>query len=521
MLNVMGNRGMVACSHRLASLVGARVLMDGGNAVDGAVSMAALLGVLEPMSIGIGGDAFALVYWQNTGAFSALDASGRSPHKATHAFFSDQSLDEVPAIGIHSVTVPGAVHGWSTLLERFGSRTLAELLAPAIEYAEQGFPVSEFTSNDWQNLETKLRGNQEAAQDYLIDGRAPRPGELFRQPNLARTLRRIADEGSEYFYEGEVADKLVRCSKKHGGLFSRRDFKEHTSEWVEPIHSSYRGHDVYQLPPATQGFVALEMLKILEGFDLGSYQHNGADYLHLFIEAKKQAFADRDGYLADRDHMKISWRDLVSDGHIDRLRQHISLASAATEVTAVPVPGDTEYIAVADGDGNRVSFIQSLFTGFGSGVGVEDTGIVLQNRGHMFGLNPAHPNCIGPHKRPSHTLMPGMVCKGGQPTLVVGLKGGHVQAQVQSQIIANVIDFGMSPQAALSAPRFNHLQAAQVALEPEFDPGTVAALEARGHRVVGGSPESFGGAHAIAIDSDTGTLTGGSDPRKDGCAIGY
>lgn len=521
MSSVMGNNGMVACSHRLASLVGARVLMDGGNAVDAAVAMAALLGVLEPMSIGIGGDAFALVYWGKTGELSALDASGRSPYNAHHAFFSEQHLDTVPATGIHSVTVPGAVHGWSALLERFGSRSLAELLGPAIEYADRGFPVSEYTSHEWQQLEGKLRSNQEAAENYLIDGRAPRPGECFRQPNLARTLRKIGEDGAEYFYQGEVADKLVRCSDKNGGLFSQRDFNEHTSEWLEPIHASYRGYDVYQLPPATQGIVALEMLKILEGFNVGSYEHNGAEYFHLFIEAKKQAFADREWYLADRDYMKVSWQDLVSNAHIESLRRNISPDSAAAEVSAVVVPGDTEYLAVVDGEGNRVSFIQSLFTGFGSGVGVEDTGIVLQNRGHMFGLDLDHPNCIGPHKRPSHTLMPGMVCKDGQPTLVVGLKGGHVQAQVQSQIIANVIDFAMTPQAALAAPRFNHLQGVQVSLEPEFTPKTVAGLKAMGHTVVSGPPESFGGAHAIAIDPATGVLMGGSDPRKDGCAIGF
>ena len=512
---------MVACSQRLASLVGVQVLSQGGNAVDAAVAAAAMLGVLEPMSIGIGGDAFALLYVAKTGEMKALDASGRSPHEVDAAFFRAQGLHEVPQAGIHSVTVPGAVHGWETLLKGYGTLPLGNLLDPAIRYAEQGFPVSAFTSHEWRNLEDKLRKNAEAAAGYLIHDRAPRPGEVFRQPDLARTLRGIAASGSDFFYRGEVARKLVRCSRKLGGNFSLRDMEAHTSEWVDPIHIGYRGNEVYQLPPATQGFVALEMLKILEAHDLSSLEHNGADYLHLFIEAKKRAFADRDRHLADRESMTVGWRDLLSDVRIGAMRDGLSEREAALDVTAAPVPGDTEYIAVADGQGNRVSFIQSLFTGFGSGVAVEDTGIILQNRGHMFNLDPGHPNCLGPHKRCSHTLMPGMVCKGGAPVLVVGLKGGHVQAQVQSQIIANVVDFDMTVQEALAAPRFNHVSGADVSLEPGFTSEAASALEARGHRVVSGPPESFGGANAIAIEPESGVLMGASDPRKDGCAIGF
>lgn len=518
---VMGRNGMVACSQRLASLVGVQVLSRGGNAVDAAVATAAMLGVLEPMSIGIGGDAFALVYMAESGEVKALDASGRSPYEADAAFFRNQGLQEVPQTGIHSVTVPGAVHGWETLLNEHGTRTLAELLDPAIRYAEEGFPVSGFTSHEWRNLEGKLRKNEEAAAGYLVDGRAPLPGEVFRQPDLARTMRGIAQGGAESFYRGEVAEKLVRCSRKLGGAFSMRDFEDHASEWVDPIRCSYRGHEVYQLPPATQGFVALEMLRILEGYELGSLEHNGADYLHLFIEAKKHAFADRERYLADRGSMTVRCEDLVSEARVAAMRNGLAKARAAVDVAAAPVPGDTEYIAVADGRGNRVSFIQSLFMGFGSGVAVEDTGIILQNRGHMFNLDSGHPNCLGPHKRCAHTLMPGLVCKEGEPVLVVGLKGGHVQAQVQSQIIANVVDFGMTAQEALAAPRFNHLSGAEVSLEPEFSGETVSALEARGHRVVSGTPESFGGANAIVIEPDSGVLMGASDPRKDGCAIGF
>ena len=518
---VMGKSGMVACSQRLASLVGVQVLSQGGNAVDAAVAAAATLGVLEPMSIGIGGDAFALLYIAKAGELKALDASGRSPYGVDAAFLRARGLHEVPQAGIHSVTVPGAVHGWETLLKAYGTRTLGDLLDPAIRYAGEGFPVSAFTSHEWRNLEDKLRKNVEAAAGYLVRDRAPRPGEVFRQPDLARTMRGIAESGTEFFYRGEVAEKLVRCSQKLGGNFSMRDMEAHASEWVDPIHAGYRGYEVYQLPPATQGFVALEMLKILEGYDLPSLEHNGADYLHLFIEAKKHAFADRDRHLGDRESMTVGWRDLLSEARVGAMRDGLSEREAAVDVVSAPVPGDTAYIAVADGQGNRVSFIQSLFMGFGSGVAVEDTGIILQNRGHMFNLEPGHPNCLEPHKRCSHTLMPGMVCKGGEPVLVVGLKGGHVQAQAQSQIIANVVDFGMAAQEALAAPRFNHLSGADVSLEPGFSGEAVSGLEARGHRVVSGPAESFGGANAIAIEPESGVLMGASDPRKDGCAIGF
>ena len=518
---VMGKNGLVACSQRLASLVGVQVMAEGGNAVDAAIASAAMLGVLEPMSIGLGGDAFALLYMTETGEMRALDASGRSSYASDASFLRAQGLHEIPQTGIHSVTIPGAVHGWETLLEEYGTRTLGDLLAPAIRYAEEGFPVSSFTSHEWHNLEGKLRKNEEAAAGYLVDDRAPRPGEMFRQRDLARTLRGIAEGGAEFFYRGEVAEKCVRCSQKLGGAFTMRDFETHVSEWVDPIRISYRGHEVYQLPPATQGFVTLQMLKILEGYDLESLEHNGPEYLHLFIEAKKLAFADRELYLADREAMSVGCETLLSEERIAAMRGELQTGRAAMSVAAVPVTGDTEYIAVADGWGNRVSFIQSLFMGFGSGVAVEDTGIVLQNRGHMFNLDPGHPNCLGPHKRCAHTLMPGMVCKEGKPVLVVGLKGGHVQAQVQSQIIANVVDFGMTPKEALAACRFNHLSGADVSLEPEFLGEAVSGLEARGHHVVSGSPESFGGANVIVIEPETGVLKGASDPRKDGCAIGF
>jgi gamma-glutamyltranspeptidase/glutathione hydrolase len=517
----MGKNGMVVCSQPRAALAGVEVLLRGGNAVDAAVATAAVLGVLEPMSIGIGGDAFALIYLAGPRTLKALDASGRSPYAASAEFFRRRGLDQVPEAGIHSITVPGALDGWAAMLDAYGSYPLAELLGPAIECAAEGFPVGELTSEHWHKSEAKLLKNPAAASTYLVGGRAPRAGEIFRQPDLARTLEKIAQEGPAVFYRGEIADKIVRCSEKLGGLFLLRDLADHRSDWVEPIAAHYRGHAVYELPPATQGIVALSMLKLVEPFDLGALEHNGAEHLHLLIEAKKLAFADRDRYLADRDFMQVPWQALISDARLEAMRKTISRDQARPVTATVPVEADTEYLAVADREGNWVSFIQSLFTNFGSGIVAEDTGVVLQNRGHLFSLDESHPNCIGPHKRSLHTLMPAMVFKEGSPWAALGLKGGHVQPQVQVQILINLIDFGMTAQEAVSAARFNHLSGLEVALEPEISPAAVAALEMKGHKATSGTMESFGGAHAIVRDRNFKAFWGGTDPRKEGCALGF
>ncbi len=518
---VMGKNGMVVCSQPRASLAGVEVLRRGGNAVDAAVATAAVLGVLEPMSIGIGGDAFALIYLAGPRALKALDASGRSPYVANPEFFRRQGMDQVPEAGIHSVTVPGAVAGWAAMLDAHGTLPLAGLLAPAIECAAEGFPVGELTSGHWHKSEAKLKKNPAAAAAYLPGGRAPKAGEIFRQPDLARTLGKIAEQGPAVFYRGEIAEKIVRCSEQLGGRFSLKDFADHRSDWVEPIAADYRGHTVYELPPATQGIAALTMLKLVEPFDLRALEPGGAEHLHLLIEAKKLAFADRDRYLADRDFMRVPWRALLSDARLEAMRQTISRDRARPEAPTVPVEADTEYLAVADREGNWVSFIQSLFTNFGSGVVAGDTGVVLQNRGHLFSLDESHPNCIGPHKRSLHTLMPALVFRDGAPWAALGLKGGHVQPQVQVQILVNLIDFGMTAQEAVSAARFNHVSGLEVALEPEISPAAVAALEAKGHKATSGTMESFGGAHAIVRDRDSGALRGGSDPRKEGSALGF
>jgi len=519
--SVIAKNGMVASSQPLATLAGVRVLMDGGNAIDAAIAMAAVLGVIEPMSIGIGGDAFCLFYSAKEKSIKALDASGRSPYAASLEFCRKNGLKEMPQRGIHSVTVPGAVHGWATLLESYGSRKLADLLEPAISHADDGFPVAELTAESWRECESRLQADEGAGMNYLVNGRAPKAGEIFKNPRMAQTLRLIATEGAEAFYRGEIAEKIVRCSEKKGGLFGRKDFADHRSDWVEPVTANYRGYDVYELPAATQGFVALEMLKILEGFDLKSMGAGSPAVLHLMIEAKKLAFVDRDRHLADRDFMRFPAGDLLSAYRVETLRSMIRLDRAAPAYQGVPVGTDTEYVAAADNQGNLVSFIQSNFMGFGSGVVEPETAIILQNRGHLFSLQENHPNCIGPHKRCVHTLMPGIVFHDGKPYGAVGLKGGHVQPQVQAQIISNLIDFDMSAQEAISAPRFNHIDGVKVGLEPAMDRDTVAELKRKGHEIVGGMPESFGGAHAIVIDPETGAFIGGSDPRKGGCALGF
>lgn len=519
--SVLAKHGMVASSQPLATLAGVRVLMDGGNAIDAAVATAAVLGVVEPMSIGIGGDAFCLFYSAKEKTIKALDASGRSPYASDLRFYRKSGLKEMPQRGIHSVTVPGAVHGWSTLLDAHGSMKLADVLRPAIHYAEKGFPVAELTAESWRESESRLKADEGAASAYLMDGRSPKAGEIFKNPRMAQTLRKVAEGGADMFYKGEIAEKIVRCSEKKGGLFTLKDFADHISDWVEPITANYRGYDVHELPAATQGFVALEMLKILEGFEIESMGQGSPDVLHLMIEAKKLAFLDRDRNLADRDFMKVPVSAFISTQRAASLRALIRMDRAAPDYRTAPVGVDTEYIAAADGGGNLVSFIQSNFMGFGSSVVEPETGIILQNRGHLFSLEESHLNCIGPHKRCVHTLMPGMIVRDGKPYAAVGLKGGHVQPQVQAQIISNLIDFKMTIQESISAPRFNHIDGAKVGLERGIAASTIEELRRRGHEIVSGSAESFGGAHAVIVDREPGIFMGGSDPRKGGCALGF
>ncbi len=518
---VFAKNGMVASSQPLATLAGVQMLLSGGNAIDAAVATAAGLGVVEPSSLGIGGDAFALFYSAKDKALKALDASGRSPYGSSLEFCRKSGFKAMPQRGIHSVTVPGAVHGWSTLLNAYGTKKLRDVLRSAIEYTEEGFPVAELTAESWHESESGLKADEGASINYLVNGHAPRAGEIFKNPRMAKTLRRIADEGPDVFYKGYIAENIVRCSEKKGGLFTLKDFADHRSDWVEPITANYRGYDIYELPPATHGFVTLEMLKILEGFDLKAMGAQSVDALHLMVEAKKVAFADRDRYLADRDYMKVSVNDLLSPKRVEALRARIQKDRAADAIKSVPLAADTEYLAAADNEGNLVSFIQSNFMGFGSGVVEPETGIILQNRGHLFSVDESHPNCIGAHKRCVHTLMPGIILEEGKPFAALGLKGGHVQPQVQVQIITNLIDFGMTVQEAIAAPRFNHIESMKLGLEPGIAEASIQELKRRGHQIVSGASESFGGAHSIMIHPESGAFIGGSDPRKGGGGIGF
>ena len=519
--STIAKNGMVASSQPLATLAGVQMLMNGGNAIDAAIATAAVLGVVEASSIGIGGDLFCLFYSVKEKKIKALDASGRSPRAMSLDFCRKSGFKEMPQRGIHSVTVPGAVDGWVTLLSGYGTKTLHEVLQAAIRHAEEGFPVAELTAESWRESESRLKTDEGGSINYLIDGRTPRANEIFKNPRMAKTLRRIADEGADVFYKGEIAAKIVRCSERLGGLFTLRDFADHRSEWVEPITLNYRGFHIYEMPPATQGFVALEMLEILEGFDLKSIGAQSAEALHLMIETKKLAFADRDRYLADRDFMRVPVNELLSSKRAEKMRAQIQRDRAASEYLNVATGTDTEYVAAADSEGNLVSFIQSNFMGFGSGIVEPETAIILQNRGHLFSLDEKHANCVGPHKRCVHTLAPGMIFRDNKAYAALGLKGGHVQPQVQVQIISDLVDFGMTPQQALAAPRFNHIEGVKVGLEPDFGQAVRDELTRRGHQVVGGNPESFGGAHAILIDPESGVLVGGSDPRKGGCALGF
>lgn len=517
---VMANNGMVATSQPLAAQAGLRILQQGGNAVDAAVATAAVLNVVEPMSTGIGGDVFAMVYMAKTGDLVGINGSGRSGHTASIEFFTRQGMKTIPTTGVHSISVPGAVDGWETLLKKYGTLSLAQVLQPAIEYSEKGLPVSEVIAADWDRSVEKLKQHPDAAATYLIQGRAPRAGEVFTQPNLARTLRKIASKGSDAFYRGEITQKIINAMQMLGGQLTARDFADHRSTWVKPVSTTYRGLRVYELPPNGQGIAALEMFNVLEGFDLRSLGHNSAEYLHLLVEAKKLAFADRNAYYADPDKAKVPVEKLISKEYGEQQRGRVDPNRTADSVKpGLPEHGDTVYLTVVDKDRNCVSFINSLFHSFGSGIVAGDTGICLQNRGTLFSLDPKHPNRLEPHKRPFHTIIPAMAFKNDKPWLVFGVMGGDMQAQGHVQVLLNMVDFGMTVQAAGEAGRFNDLEDG-LSLESDIGAEVRRKLTEKGHKIVAPSA-GFGGYQAIMIDSETSVLMGGSDPRKDGCAIGW
>jgi len=523
---VRSRHAMVASSQPLASQVGLEVLKRGGNAVDAAIAMAAMLNVTEPMMTGIGGDAFMFVYWSRTKELKGLNASGRAPGALSIDYFAKKKITKMPEFGMESITVPGAFDGWVTLLEKYGTMKLADVLAPAIDTAENGFPVMEKTAEDWNAEMPRLKKNQAAATNYLIDGRAPRAGEIFRQPNLARTLRTLAHGGRDAFYKGEIARAIVDYCEKNGGYLSLADLAAQKSEWVEPISTNYRGYTVYEIPPNSQGLTALLTLNILEGFDLAALSKQPDRYYHTLIEATKLAFADRNRYIADPAFSKVPVVELLSKDYAAKRRALIDPNKALD----APPPGefkggsDTTYFTVVDKDGNAVSFINSLFDAFGSGIVAGDTGIVLQNRGSSFSLDRAHPNHLEPGKRPFHTIIPAMVFKDNKLFMSFGVMGGGIQPQGHVQVLVNLIDLGMGLQQAIDAPRYRYMSGKDVLLEDELGATVIDRLKALGH--VRASPpgilrSSMGGGQAIMIDPVSRTLMGASDQRKDGLAIGY
>ena len=526
---------MIATSQSLGSAAGLNVLQNGGNAIDAAITAAAVLAVVEPSMNGIGGDLLAIVWDAKTHALHALDATGRSAYRATPDVFAARGFTQMPGGGVLTIDVPGVVEGWSQLLTRFGTISIGQALQPAIRYARDGFPVAEITAKDWQDASERLALDPSAARTFLPNGRAPRHGEVFANPRLAASLERIADDGRDAFYTGALARAIVADIRGRDGLLDEHDFAAHTADWVEPISTTYRGCQLFEMPPSTQGFVALEMLNILEGFDIRNFGHNTADHLHATIEAKKIGFADRAAYLADRAAMaREAVPTLIAKDYATARRGEIDLRrSGGYRAGIVPGAttssggvdflgldrGDTIYMTAADGQGNVISLIQSIFNSFGAGIVAGDTGITLHNRGSGFNLIAGHPNQIAPHKRPLHTLVPAMLLKDGRVWVSFGVMGGDNQAQAHAQVVMNLVDFEMTIQNAGEAARMRHA-APELFLESGVADHVRDALAARGHRPRDGRGQ-MGGFQGIMIDPSSGVLLGGSDPRKDGLAIGF
>ena len=521
----MGPRGMVASSQQLATLAGYKAMSKGGNAVDAAVAMVSTLNVVEPHSVGIGGDAFALIYLAKENRVIGMNASGRAPYAANLAWFHDKGIKTMPERGILPVTVPGALHGWAQAVERYGNLQLSDLFEDAIYYAENGFPVTEVISGEWRSMEQALISGERFTKTYLIDGKAPRPGQVFHNKELARTYQKIAEGGIDMFYKDEICNAIVNFSRSNNGLLSSKDFERHETTWTEPISTDYRGYTILELPPNGQGITALEMLNILEGYDISSLGHNHPEYLHLLIEAKKLAFSDRDYFVTDPAFEDIPVDELLSKEYAMQCRGKIN----SDKAMAPPVPSsyirssDTVFVTAVDRDRNAVSFISSIYMAFGSCMVVDGTGIVLQNRGNSFSLDPNLPNRLEPHKRPMHTIIPGMVFKEGKFLMSFGVMGGDMQPQGHVQFLINLIDFKMNLQEAVDAPRTRHMQGQEVYLEQGISGKTASALQEKGHRIVQVAPliNEVGGGQAIYLDRDRNMLLGASDRRKDGCSIGF
>ncbi len=524
--NVVAAKGMVATSQPLAANIGIDILKAGGNAIDAAVATAAALCVLEPCSTGIGGDAFALIWNANEGKLVGLNASGPAPSRLTPELLDRRGYATMPERGPLAVTVPGSLRGWQMALKRYGSMSLRALLEPAVQYAQEGFPVSELIAGQWQTSTDLLAGHPDSRRVWLPGGRAPRTAEIFRNPEFASTLEALVEEGIDAFYESEIGRQIVACVQDDGGVLDESDLAAYQAEWVEPISADYRhGFTFHELPPNGQGLAALMALELVGGYDLASLAPDPAAIWHILIESMKLAFADAETYIADPRQASVPVSGLLSDDYLaNRRRLILDQEALLFGPGQPPSRGDTVYLAVVDREGNMVSWIQSLYGEFGSGLTAGRTGIQLHNRGANFTLKSGHPNQIAPGKRPYHTIIPGFISREGRPWAVFGVMGGFMQPQGHLQVGVNLVDFGMAPQAALDAPRFRCLGGKKVALEKAVSENIRVGLIKRGHEIVEtGQAASvfYGGGQIIVRDLESEVLIAGSDPRKDGAAVGW
>ena len=529
---VIAQHGMACTSQPLATQVALDILKKGGNAVDAAIAANAVLGLVEPTGSGIGGDLFAIIWDGKTKKLYGLNASGRSPKSLTLDYFKEKGYEKIPSYGPLPVSVPGCVDGWFEMFKKFGSLPMSEILQPAIDYARNGFPVTELIASYWRGGARSLARYPNIAEIYMPNGSPPQKGEIFKNPYLANTLEKIAKGGRDVFYKGEIAKTIDAFMKKMDGFLFYEDMANHTSEWVDPVSVNYRGYDIWELPPNGQGIAALQILNILEGFDMTSMGFGSAEYIHHFIEAKKLAFEDRAKYYADPAFQDIPVEKLISEEYASKRRELINPNRAARRIDAGELEqGNTIYLTVADSEGTMVSLIQSNYRGMGSGMAPDGLGFILQDRGELFSLKEGHFNCYVPGKRPFHTIIPGFITKDGKPWISFGVMGGSMQPQGHAQVVINLVDFGMNLQEAGDALRIRHGGSSQptggkmtdggtVYLESGIPYETIRALLRKGHRVqwtVGG----YGGYQAIMWDNKNKVYYGASESRKDGQAAGY
>lgn len=516
-----GVNGAVATSSTHSSQVALTILKSGGNAMDAAIAACAVQCVVDPMQTGIGGDCFALVAMGGSSAVEGLNGSGKAPGALTADYLIGQGFTKMDPVSPHSVTVPGAIDAWVGLHKKFGSMDFADLLQPAIDFAENGFVVTQRTSVDWELGVSKLLKNQAASDIYLKNGKAPAAGTVWKLPKLAATLKTIAKGGRAVFYEGEMAEKMVASLKAAGGVHEEQDFSSVSADLVGSITSEYQGNKIHQIPPSGQGITALIMLNILKKYDLSGLDPNGSQRLHLEAEAARLAYLARDKYVADPTQADVPLDMLLSDEFADQLNSHIDVGKAGdpTGAYAMERHRDTIYASIVDRDGNAVSFINSLYQGFGSGIACPDTGVLFQNRGFGFVVDPDHPNCVAPGKRPLHTIIPGMVTRGNQATICYGVMGGGYQPVGHSHVLTNIWDFGMDPQEAIDSPRAFY-NAGILEVEEGIPAGVRQELSDMGYQLQN-TDMPLGGGQIIAINPETGVLSAGSESRKDGCALAY